>query len=236
MTVKLEQNVLASQTDLGLPTIQVSGTALRQLPPKYGVIQATIEEKASTQEAAWTNFQATSDRFRDKVGDHGTIKNIMPRESAEEVSRTLRSGMEYTVKAIVEVEFEPSAYGEILKALISSGLAPTTPRFVYDKTPSTSPELYTEATTKAKENARAVALGVDGRLGRLVSINIGPPRIKPVFRKQSEILFSTAVSMSVAREFNFAGLDEDKLETFDTEVQITVEFEIIENTQSVEAI
>lgn len=219
-----------------IPTIQVSGTALSQLPPKYGVIQATIEEKASSQEAAWTKFQATSDRFRDKVGDHGTIKNIMPRESAEEVSRTLRSGMEFTVKAIVEVEFEPCAYGEILKALIASGLAPTTPRFVYDKTPSTSPELYTEATAKAKENARAVALGVDGRLGRLVSINIGPPRIKPVFRKQSEILFSTSVSMNVAREFNFAGLNEDELETFDTEVQITVEFEIIENTQSVEAI
>jgi uncharacterized protein YggE len=217
-----------------IPTIQVSGIAVSQLPPKSGVIQVHIQEKASSQEAAWSKFQQTTSRFRDNVGDNGSIGNVMPRESSEEVSRALRSGMEFTVKACIDIEFEPAKYGNILKALISSDLSPTIPRFVYDKTPSTSPELYTEATAKAKENARAVALGVDGRLGRLVSINIGPPRIKPVFRKQSEILFSTAVSMSVAREFNFAGLDEDKLETFDTEVQITVEFEIIENAKPME--
>ena len=217
-----------------IPTIQVSGTAVSQLPPKSGVMQVIIEEKASTQEAAWVKFQATADRFRNNVGSHGKIKNIMPRESSEEVSRTLRSAMEYTVKAVVDIEFDPSAYGDILKALISSELAPTTPRFVYDKTPAVTPDLYTQATIAAKTNAAAIAIGAGGRLGRLVSINVGPPRLKSIFRTHSDFLITNTFSRNLAANFNFVDLDEDELETFDSEVQVTVEYEIIENTLQLE--
>lgn len=219
-----------------IPTIQVSGTAVSQLPPKSGVMQVTIEVKASTQEAAWTKFQETTDQFRDQVGEHGTIKNILPRESAEEVSRALRTGTGYSVKAFVEIEFDFCEYGEILKALISSGIAPTTPRFIYDKSLAVSPELYTEATKNAKINAMAIALGVEGQLGRLVSINVGLPRLNTVFRRQPDFFPIWNYSTAMRSEFNFEGLDEEQLETFDTEVQVTVEFEIIENTQSMEAI
>lgn len=216
-----------------IPTIEVTGSAIRQQAPKNGVITVPVTGKAPTQEAAWAKFQETHLGLKEAVETAGTIGNVMPRESSEEVSRGLRSGVEFSVTAIIEVEFVPANYGQILEALLKCGLPISTPRFVYDDLPKVTPELLAEAAATAKANAVGIATGVQGKIGRLVSINIGPPRLKPVFRP-THAIESVIYSRSMTADHFESRLLEEKLETFDTEIQVTVEYEIIEDSHSSE--
>jgi uncharacterized protein YggE len=217
------------------PTIEVSGTAIRQQAPKAGVITVPIEAKAPSQEAAWGKFQDAINQLRQKVGDFGTVGNSLPTEKSEEVSRGLRSGTEYTVTDSVEVEFILPNYGHILDALLSCGLPISAPRFTYEEQTEVTPELLNQATKVAMTNAEAIATGVNRRLGRLVSIEVGHPSRRRVFRPQHELDWGLALinrSMSMNTSLS---LTEDKLETFNTEIQITVEFEILELQSDLEA-
>lgn len=221
-----------------LPTIEVTGNAVRQQAPKSGVIFAPVEGKALTQEAAWEKFQTLVDALYEAVGTAGTIGNVMPRESSEDVSRVLRSGVEYTVAANIEVEFVPANYAQVLEAFLKCGVKISIPRFTYDELPKVTPELLAEAAAAARDNATGIATGVHGRIGRLVAINIGPPRRKAVFRpaRDMDSIFSLNLSPSLSRHTSsFASLVEEKLETYDTEIQVTVEYEIIEDSSHREA-
>lgn len=217
------------------PTIEVTGKAIRQQAPKAGVIQVPIEGKASSQETAWGKFQDCVNRLREEVGEFGTVGNSLPTESSEEVSRGLRSGTEFTVTDNIEVEFIPTHYGRILDALVSCGLPISAPRFTYEEQSEVTPELLAQAAAAAKVNAEAVAAGVQSRLGRLVSINVGDPSRKRVYRPQHEVEWNFGdVNRSVSL-VNSLFLAEDKLETFNTEIQVTVEFEVIELSSVSEA-
>ena len=213
---------------ISVPTIEVTGSAIRQQAPKNGVIQVPITAKAPTQEAAWTKFQESHLGLSEAIGAAGTIGNVMPHESSEEVSRGLRSGLEYTVRASIGVEFVPANYGQILEALLKCGLPISTPSFTYDDLPKATPELLAEAAAAAKANALGIAAGVHGKIGRLVSINVGPPRLKLVLRptRAIESVFNSA---SLSSFNSTSQLLDEKLETFDTEVQVTVEYEVIED-------
>lgn len=213
-----------------VPTIEVTGSAVRQQAPKHGVMHVPITGKAPTQEAAWAKFQELHLGLKESIGTAGTIGNVMPRESSEEVSRGLRSGVEYSVTANIEVEFVPANYGHILEALLKCELPISTPRFVYDNLPKATPELLAEAAATAKANAAGIATGVQGKIGRLVSINIGPPRLKPVLRP-THAIDSVVYSHALRANPLELRLMEEQLETFDTEVQVTVEYEIIEDSQ-----
>jgi uncharacterized protein YggE len=212
-----------------VPTIEVTGSAIRQQAPKNGVILVPMTEKAPLQEAAWAKFQEAHLGLKEAIATAGTIGNVMPRQSSEEVSRGLRSGVEYSVTAIIEVEFIPANYGQILEALLKCGLPISTPRFVYDDLPKATPELLAEAAATARANAAGIAAGVQGKIGRLVSINIGPPRLKPVLRPTHAIESVIYKHATTANHFE-SRLLEEKLETFDTEIQVTVEYEIIEDS------
>jgi uncharacterized protein YggE len=217
------------------PTIEVTGTAIRQQAPKAGVITVPIEAKAPSQEAAWGKFQDAINQLRQKVGDFGTVGNSLPTEKSEEVSRGLRSVVEYTVTDSIEVEFILPNYGHILDALLNCGLPISAPRFTYEEQTEVTPELLTQAAAAAKVNAEAIAAGVHSRLGRLVAINVGHPSRKRVYRPQHEVEWNFGLinrSMSLVDSLN---LTEDKLETFNTEIQITVEFEILELQSDLEA-
>ena len=212
-----------------IPTIEVTGSAIRQQTPKNGVILVPLTGKAPTQEAAWAKFQEAHLGLKEAIGTAGTIGNVMPRESSEEVSRGLRSGVEFSVSAIIEVEFAPAHYGQIIEALLKCGLPISTPRFVYDDLPKVTPELLAEAAETAKANAVGIAAGIQGKIGRLVSINIGPPRLKPVLRPTHAIESVFYQNAITANHFE-SQLLEEKLETFDTEIKVTVEYEIIEDS------
>lgn len=153
----------------------------------------------------------------------------MPKETSEEVSRGLRSGVEHTVTADIEVEFTLENYGRILEALVKCGLPISTPRFTYDDLPKATPELLAEAAATAKESAAGIAIGVGGKTDRLVSINVGPPRRNPVLRQSTEIDFSLTASLhsSASRDvLDYLRLNDEKLQTYGTEVQVTVKYEI----------
>ena len=217
------------------PTIEVTGTAIRQQAPKAGVIWVPLEVKASTQETAWGKFQDVVNQLRKEVNEFGTVGNSLPTEKSEEVSRGLRSGTEYTVTDNIEVEFIPANYGHILDALVTCGLPISAPQFTYEEQTEVTPELLTQATAAAKVNAEAIAAGVHGRLGRLVAINVGHPSRKRVYRPQHEVEWNFGLinrSMSLVDSLT---LTEDKLETFNTEIQVTVEFEVIELSSTSEA-
>jgi uncharacterized protein YggE len=126
------------------------------------------------------------------------------------------------------VEFVPANYGQILEALLKCGLPISTPSFTYDDLPKATPELLAEAAAAAKANALGIAAGVHGKIGRLVSINVGPPRLKLVLRptRAIESVFNSA---SLSSFNSTSQLLDEKLETFDTEVQVTVEYEVIED-------
>jgi uncharacterized protein YggE len=109
------------------------------------------------------------------------------------------------------------------------------PRFTYEEQTEVTPELLNQATKVAMTNAEAIATGVNRRLGRLVSIEVGHPSRRRVFRPQHELDWGLALinrSMSMNTSLS---LTEDKLETFNTEIQITVEFEILELQSDLEA-
>ena len=214
-----------------VPTIRVTGTTVRQQPPKFGVIAVTVSEKGPTQEQAWEKFQRKISELNEALGAFGTVSNVMPRETSEDVSRGLRSGVEYTVSAYIEVEFTPANYGQILEAFVKCGLPISAPRFTYDELAKLTPELLAEAAAAAKANAEGIALGVGGHLGRLASIQIGAPRLLPVYRPISAMDSFISASLSLHKTKSYSRLlDEEKLETYDTEVQVTVEYEIIENS------
>lgn len=218
-----------------VPTIEVSGTAVRQQAPKLGVISVSVSVKAPTQVAVWAKFQDLCNQLREAIGTFGTVGNSMPTESSEEVSRGLRSGVEYTARDTIEVEFSLANYGEILQALVNCGLPISTPRFTYDDLPKVTPDLLAAAAAAAaaaKANAEGVAAGIQGRIGRLVSINVGPPCLKTVYRSSKEIErgFPNFVSL-LSQNMSFStAILEEKLKTYDTEVQVTVEYEVILNS------
>ena len=214
-----------------VPTIRVTGSTVRQQPPKFGVIAVTVSEKGPPQEQAWEKFQRKISELNEALGAFGTVSNVMPRETSEDVSRGLRSGVEYTVSAYIEVEFTPANYGQILEAFVKCGLPISAPRFTYDELAKLTPELLAEAAAAAKANAEGIALGVGGHLGRLASIQIGAPRLLPVYRPISAMDSFISASLSLHKTKSYSRLlDEEKLETYDTEVQVTVEYEIIENS------
>lgn len=216
------------QPQVGRPTIEVTGNAVRQQVPKSGVIFVTLSEKAPTQEGAWSKFQGSHAALIEAIGTAGTLGNVMPTESSQEVSRGLRSGVEFVVTATIEVAFSPSSYAQIIEAFLKCGLPVSLPRFTYDELPKVTPELLGEAAASARANAVGIANGVEGKIGRLVAINIGPPRRKPVFRSTREIDVTWKAMLPMYSQFN-TQLMEEKLETFDTEIQVTVEFEIIQD-------
>jgi uncharacterized protein YggE len=133
------------------------------------------------------------------------------------------------------VEFILPNYGHILDALLNCGLPISAPRFTYEEQTEVTPELLNQATKVAMTNAEAIATGVNRRLGRLVAINVGHPSRRRVYRPQHELdwgfpLIHRSMSMNTS-----LSLTEDKLETFNTEIQITVEFEILELQSDLEA-
>jgi uncharacterized protein YggE len=210
-----------------VPTIEVSGKATRQQPPKAGVVVVPVSAKGPTQEAAWAKFQEVINGLRTEVAEFGTVGNSMPTESSEEVSRGLRSGIEFTVTDRIEIEFIPANYAAIIHALVACGLPVSAPRFTYEEQSEVTPTLLGEAAAVAKANAEGIALGVQSRLGRLVSINVGPPTRRRVYRPLKEIDWGLTLS-SRMQTFDSMSLVEDTLETFNTEVEVTVEYEVVE--------
>lgn len=222
---------------LKVPTIEVSGKALRQQAAKSGVIRVPVSAKNRVQEAAWAEYQALIAQLRDAVGAFGTLGNSMPTERSSEISKW-QSGVEYTVSATIDVEFIPANYGEILQALVECGLPANSPRFTYDDLAKITPELLAKASEDAKANAAGVAAGIHGRLGRLVSIQVGQPARKSVFRpiRQFDWFLNSSLHSKV-QALNFSdGLDEEKIETYDTEVVVTVKYEVIENSNLTEVL
>jgi uncharacterized protein YggE len=219
------------------PTIEVSGKAFRQQVAKSGVMKVPVSANNRVQEAAWAEFQVLIAQLRDAVGTYGTLGNSMPTERSSEISKW-QSGVEYTVSTIIEVEFIPANYGEILQALVKCGLPAHSPRFTYDDLAKITPELLAKASEDAKDNAAGVAAGIQGRLGRLVSIQVGQPARKSVFRPFREFDWGLSYSLhSKVQALNFSdGLDEEKIETYDTEVVVTVKYEVIENSNLTEVL
>lgn len=225
-------------TGTARPTIQVSGIAVRQQPATSGRTTVIIDVKAPNREEAWRMFQEARSKLAAALGDTAELGNSLPRESSEEVSKMLRTETEHTVTDNIEVTFVPARVGEVIAVLLSCDLSFTTPTFGFDTLPKVTPELLGAAAGVAKTNAAGIAAGVGGRLGRLVSINVGPPQLKTVYRPLTEVEPSinrswlTSISRSVhASSFlDSWDFDEEKLKTYDTEVQVTVEYEIIEES------
>ena len=220
-----------------LPTIQTSGIAVRQQPPVSGRTTVTISATAPNREAAWSLFQQTRSTLCAALGANAKVGNSLPRESSEEITKMLRTETEHTVCDDIEVTFEPTRIGDVIAALLACDLKFATPTFVFDKLPKVTPELLGSAAAVAKTNAAGVAAGVGARLGRLVSINVGPPQLKTVYRplRSIEPTFDRTFFLSMARSSNSASFldswdfDEEQLATYDTEVQVTVEYEVIED-------
>jgi hypothetical protein len=192
---------------------------------------------AFSRDEAWAKFNEARARMCVALGDKAEVDNSLPKESSEEVTKMLRSEIEYTVSDDIEVTFEPARIGEVLLALLECELHFITPTFVFDKLPKVTPELLAEAAATAKLNAAGVVAGVGARIGRLVSINVGPPQLKTVYRPWTTVeptfntsLFSAlSVVNAKASPFESWEFDEEKLATYDTEVQVTVEYEVIED-------
>lgn len=221
------------------PTIQTTGVAVRQLPPKSGRTSATITTKAPTRDEAWLEFQKTLTSLRAALAGLAEVGNSLPRESTEEVTKLLRTETEYILTDEIEITFEPGKIGELIKALVDNNVRFTTPTFMYDKLPKTSPELLGEAARVAKQNAVGLVAGIDARLGRLVAINVGPPQLKKIERNWSSFepvwdslnLSMTALHSATIDSWDF---DLDQVTTYDTEVLVTVEFEVIEDNHIAE--
>lgn len=220
-----------------VPTIEVSGKALRQQAAKSGILRVPVSAKDRGQEAAWAKYQTLFAQLRDAVGAFGTLSNSMPTETSSEISKW-QSGVEYTVSATIDVEFIPANYGEILQALVECGLPANSPRFTYDDLAKITPELLAKASEDARANAKGVADGINGRLGRLVSIHVGQPGRNRVDRPLRHFDWGLSYSLhSKVSALNFSdGLDEEKIETYDTEVVVTVKYEVIENSNLTEVL
>lgn len=221
-----------------MPTIQVSGTAVRQQPPTSGRTTVKITQKAPSRDEAWIKFNEALSQLIAAIGGNGKVGNSLPRESTEETTKMLRTETEYTVADDVEITFEPALIGEVIAVLLSFDLEFSTPTFVFEKLPKMTPELLGEAAGVAKRNAAGLVAGIGAHLGRLVSINYGPPQLKTVYRPITEIepnfgarLNSILVnkSASMSSFLDSWNYDEEQLATYDTEVQVTVEYEVIED-------
>ena len=221
-----------------VPTIQTSGIAVRQQPPVSGRTAVTISVTAPNRESAWALFQETRSKLCTALGANAKVGNSLPRESSEEITKMLRTETEFTVSDNIEITFEPARIGDVIAAMLNLDLKFTTPTFVFDKLPKVTPELLGAAAALAKTNAAGVAAGVGAHLGRLVSINVGPPQLKTVYRPLTSVepsfnknwlasMVHTSRSMSVLDSWDF---DEEQLATYDTEVQVSVEYEVIEDT------
>ena len=220
---------LAEAQGPSIPTIETTGTAVRQQLPSTGTMTVTVTGKAPTREGAWTKFQENLAGLTTAVGEHGEVGNAVPRESEEEISKVMRSSIEFVVTAEVDVTFEPNKYGHIVEAILACNLPLSAPEFTYDKVAKVTPELLTAAAADARINAIAVTAGVGARIGRLVAINVGPPQMKRVYRP-ADVVLESFQSVNIGTPFLRAAMafDVDKLETYDTEVQVTVEYEVIE--------
>lgn len=212
------------------PTIEISGRATRKQPPKSGSMWVTITGKGASREAAWAEFQTSLAALRDTLGAHAEMGNALPTESEEEVTRKLRTGIDHTVTSVIEITFTPNHFAEVIEALIRCGLPVTSPNFTYGEVVEVTPEMLTAASADARANAVAVLAGVGARIGKLVSIRIGAPQRRAVWGDIKDLLPSfNSVHYSRMMSDSSLSLDEEKLETYDTEVEVTVEYEVIES-------
>lgn len=212
-----------------VPTITASGRAVRKLRPTSGALIVNVVGRGETREEAWTRFQERLTALRDALGGDAVVGNAIPDEDQEETSRKLRTVLEHVVSSAVEVTFSPSRFAEVIDALIRCGLPVPVPRFSYGDLAEITPDLLTEASADARRNAIAVVSGVDARVGRLVSITIGAP-VRRSVRISAQTLMEELTSVNYMRTvspdtFSF---DEEKLETFNSEVHVTVEYEVVD--------
>lgn len=222
----------APQTVFTVPTIEVTGKATREQLPTSGRMGATITGTSQVREEAWENFQQRLAALRDALGDNAELGNAVPDESQEEATKMFRPVTEYTVSAVVEVTFAPTKFGAVIAALVECDLPYSMPDFTFDKLPAVTPELLTAAAAEAKINAEAIAAGVGAVIGRLVAINVGAPKYKPT-KRGLRWFFNDSPTFNFTSHFASRPLvnwdiDEEKFETHDTEVLVTVEYEVIE--------
>lgn len=218
-----------------IPTVKATGKAIHQHAPTSVRTSVTIAATATSREQAWEKFHALLGSLRDQVGVHGELGNSVPTQTEEEVNKPPRTLYVYTVTDSVEVTFSPSNFGQVIRSLVSCDLQFTSPTFVFDKSPDVAPDLLTRASAAARLNAKALAEGIGHQLGRLVAIATHSPVVNsrigfPHFLNQ----VANRSSMSGADDFDSWQIDDEKIETYDTEVYVTVEFEVIPETSDQE--
>lgn len=219
-----------------VPTIMVEGKASYPHPPTKGKFNVHITVTDKDREMTWARFQEAVSNLRDGLGSQAEIGNVVPVENAEEVNRAFRQSMEFTVSAGVEISFSPASFGVVVQALIECNIPYSSPSFAFDKTPVVTPELLKAAAADARINASAIAEGVGGHLGRLVSVHIGSPTTRMSSRRLLSFLderkwLTTTAHSVVANDWGF---DELKLDTYDTHAIVTVEYEIVESVDSID--
>jgi len=216
-----------------VPTIMVAGKASHPHAPTKGQFNVNVVASDKDRETAWSKFQAAVKNLRDGLGSQAEIGNVVPVENAEEVTKAFRQSMEFTVSAEVEISFQPASFGVVVQALIECNIPYSSPSFTFDKTPVVTPELLKAAAEQGRINASAIAEGVGGRLGRLVSVHTGSPtttsgsrRLRSFLDEPKWLMTMTTVNRALVADWGF---DELKLDTYDTHAVITVEYEIIES-------
>ena len=160
------------------PVVTVTGKSVLRRGPDRASITVTIEEAASDRNAAWEALRTKIDGLRNAVGEHCDISGLVPAETKRDVTRHFRQAEETVVTVNAKVEFPVALFGEVITAVVNGNLSFTGPEYINESDNEVTAEQLVAATEDARVKAAAIVEAAGGRLGELVSVEVGAPGAK----------------------------------------------------------
>lgn len=160
------------------PVVTVTGKSVLRRGPDRASITVSIEEVASDRNVAWEALRGRIDGLRSAVGEHCDISGLVPVETKRDVTRHFRQGEETVVTVNAKVEFPVELFGEVITAVVNGNLSFTGPEYINESDNEVTVEQLVAATEDARVKAAAMVEAAGGRLGELVSVEVGAPGSK----------------------------------------------------------
>ena len=168
------------------PTVTITGKSVVRRGPTRASLTVPIEEVATDRKEAWDSFQAKINTLTQLAAGLADLSGLVPDETKREKTDGRRQVEETVVTAKPKLEFPIEAFGAVITALVNAELGFGTLTYTQADDKEVSQDQLAAATIDARNRALAIATAAQGRLGDLVSVEVGSPATKASFARLLE--------------------------------------------------
>jgi hypothetical protein len=169
------------------PTVTITGKSVVRRGPTRASLTVPVEQVATDRKEAWDSFQATINTLTQLAAGLADLSGLVPAETKREKTDGRRQVEETVVTATPKLEFPIEAFGAVITALVNAELSFGTLTYTQSDDKEVSQDQLVAATSDARNRALAIATAAQGRLGDLVSVEVGSPATKAFIDRTIEL-------------------------------------------------